>query len=1022
MPNDSHNKAITDIFIKRPVFATVLSLVILLVGLMSFSKMPLRQFPKLQSSVITISTSYPGASAKLMEGFVTTPLEASLAGVDGLDYMTSSNSQGQSTITLFFKLGYDINKAITDVGDKVSSARYELPRDVNDPVIRKQDPNADPIMYIAFQSKHLSPEAISDYLTRVVQPQLETLNGVAQAEILGEQTYAMRILLNPKLMAAHDISASDVEQTLQNNNVQAAAGRIEGGLQEFNINAKTDLSNAREFNNLIIKEQHGHIIRLRDIGHAELGAADKRAAVLMNGQPSVVVAIISKSDANPLNVARLIRATLPTIHQHLPRGLSFKVMWDSSQFISQSIHEVYKTILEACAFVILVIFLFLGSFRSVIIPVVTIPLSLIGSGLFMLALGFTVNTLTLLAWVLAIGMVVDDAIVVVENIHRRIEDGMQPWNAALTGAREIRFAIIAMTLTLAAVFAPIGFLEGLTGTLFREFAFTLAGTVIVSGFIALTLSPMMCSKLLRHTENKRGLEARVDKIFNAVRSGYQHLLSILLKRRAAVLIGAVVVLILGGLLFHTTPQELAPTEDQGMLMMFAQGPSSANLAYMQKNTKRLEKIFTSIPEIDTYGLILGWPQGVNSALSFLILKPWNERQRSALQIKNELFPQLWSIPSIMAFPSLPPPLPGTSGFTPIDFVLKTTQDYPVLERAAQKILMQLRKDPRFENPDVSLKTDQPQIDIKVDRDKAADMGVSMSAIANSLNLLLGEPVVTRFTMQGRSYDVVPELLPQYRRLPQQLNNINVHTNTQKLVPLSNLVRITNIVGPRRLQHFQQLRAAHITASLTPGFTLGDALTTLNNMAKQSLPHTIQVDYAGQSRQFVAASGAMLYTFIFAILFIFLVLAAQFESFRSPVIILLFSVPLSVTGALVAMHLTASTLNIYTEIGLVTLIGLIAKHGILLVEFANQLQAKGVAVTEAITQAASIRLRPILMTTFAMILGALPLALASGAGAAARQQIGWVIIGGMAIGTLFTLFVVPASYSYLAKPPKTIPEV
>lgn len=1005
---------ITDIFIRRPVFATVLSLLLLLLGGMSIYKLHVRQFPEIQTSVITVSTSYAGASGKLMEGFVTTPLESQLAGLDGLDYMTSSSTQGSSVITLNFKLGYDIDKAITDVSDRVSAARYQLPNEVNDPIISKEDPNAQPTMYIAFNSQSLTPEAISDYLSRIVQPQLETLAGVGQAQILGEQNYAMRIWLDPDLMAAHHISPSDVATALQANNVQTAAGRIDGKLQEFDINAKTDLTTAAEFNKLVIKDDNGKAITVADIGHAQLASADPRSSVFMNGSRSIVIGIIPKSTANPLAVAKLVNKQLAIIQRHLPANLQASMVWDSSKFISESIHEVIKTILEACLFVVIVIFLFLGSARSVLIPVITIPLSLIGSCALMLAMGFTLNTLTLLAWVLAIGMVVDDAIVVVENIHRRIERGIAPMEAALTGAREIRFAVIAMTLTLAAVFAPIGFMEGLTGTLFREFAFTLAGTVIVSGFIALTLTPMMCSKLLKHSDKKQGLEAHIESIFTKVSSFYQGCLDKVMRRRIPVLIAVVSVLVIGWSLFHMTPSTLAPAEDQGGIMAFAEGTSTANLAYMEKYTKQIRQVFDHVPERVASGMINGFPQGINSAIGFLVLKPWSERTRTAMQIKQSLFPQLWSIPGIMAFPLQPPSLPGASGFTPIDFVILSTADYTTINRYAGAMLAKIRHNPELTNPRLTIKIDKPQLNVSVDRNTAANLGISMQQIGDALHLLLGEPTVTRFTMAGRSYDVIPELYSQFRLNPHALKAIQVRTGSGALVPLSNLASLKMDVGPTSYDHFQQLRAIHIQASLAPGYTLGQGLNYLKSIATQILPKNISVDYAGQSRQFIQASGAMEQTFIFALLFIFLVLSAQFESFRAPIIILLFSVPLTVTGALIAMHFTDSTLNIYTEIGLVTLIGLISKHGILIVEFANQLRTEGLSAMQAVTKSATIRLRPILMTTAAMVLGAAPLAFASGAGAVSRHQMGWVIIGGMTIGTLFTLFVVPVAYSYFGK--------
>jgi len=1004
----------TDLFIRRPVFASVLSLIVLLVGIRSYFSLTIRQYPNIQPSVITITTTYPGANPQLMEGFVTTPIENALGGIDGIDFISSSSTPGQSVISLHFNLDYDLNTAVADVSNAVSSAMTDLPTGINAPIISKKDPSANPIIFLAFSSKHgtYNAQAITDYLLRVVKPQMESLDGVSSAEIFGAGQYAMRIWLDPQRMAAQGITATDIRQALNNNNVQAAPGLIEAPYQEINIIAQTDLKTPEQFNDLVVKNNNGYLTRIKDIGHAELGPENDNFSINIGGNKNVVViGIIPQPTANSLAVAQEVNALMPKIQAGLPNGMVGVVAWDSSKFISKSLSEVRKTIIEATIFVAIVIFLFLGSIRAVVIPLVTIPLSLIGVCALMLMLGYTINTLTLLAWVLAIGLVVDDAIVVAENIHRHIEDGKKPFQAAILGAREIGFAVIAMTFTLASVYAPIGFLTDITGKLFREFAFTLACAVIVSGFIALTLSPMMASKLLAHDTNKKGLPAKIDAIFNKLMQRYKTVLLKVLDHRKIVLIFAGIVYITCYFAYTTLHNELAPNEDQGYFLAFVNGPTSANLAYTEKYSDAIEKILQKNPDIINYGLINGI-QGVNTAFAFAVLKPWEDRTKTADQVIQEVFPKFMQLPGVLAFPFNPPPLPGASGNTPVEFVLKTTDSYENLNKATQELLALARKNPKLTNLDTDLKLDKPQINIAVDRSKANSLGVSMSDISDSLNIFLGQPTTTHFDMQGRGYDVIPELYPEYMNNPQQLPNLNVRTTNGQLIPLSNLLNITSGAAPLSLNHFQQIRAATITAGLAPGYTLGQALDFLQKAAEKNLPENIAYDYSGQSRQFIEASGSLGETFAFAIIFIFLILAAQFESFRDPLIVMI-SVPLSLTGALLTLHLVGATLNIYTQIGLVTLIGLISKHGILMVEFANQLQEKGKTIYEAIIEAASLRLRPILMTTGAMLLGALPLVLSTGAGAVSRSQLGWTVFGGMAFGTLLTLFVVPTVYTFLA---------
>lgn len=1001
----------TDVFIRRPVFATVLSLIILLVGLRAYLDLPVRQYPNIEASVVTITTTYPGASAQLLEGFVTTPLEGALVGIDGVDFMESSNVQGSSTLTLHFRIGYDINKAVTDVSNAVASVRSVLPREIDSPVIAKDDPNARPTMYLAFASDNMPIVAVSDYLLRVVKPQLATLSGVGRVDIYASQ-YAMRIWLNPDQMTAHNLTADEIQNALNANNVQSAAGRLQSKWQELDVIASTDLRTAEQFNNMVLKQENGYLIRLRDVGKAILDTPSERSSAFIMGKRTAVMAVTPQANANPLDVATAVNKVLPNIQAHLPTGLQSSVIWDSSKFIAESIVGVRHTILEAAICVILVIFLFLGSMRAVLIPVVTIPLALIGVCSLMLVMNYSLNTLTLLAWVLAIGLVVDDSIVVLENIHRHIEAGMKPFDAALTGAREIGFAVIAMTLTLAAVYAPIGFMTGITGSLFREFAFTLAGAVVISGFVALTLSPMMCAYVLHHEVNRKGLPEKLDELFNKLMRRYQLLLAKVLTKRTLVVIIAAIIYASCYFLYSRIPAELAPQEDQGAIMTIAFGPTSANLAYTEKYTKQIEEAYKTVPEALGYILVNGYPKGVNSAISFLVLKPWEERKRAAGAIIQALFMPLMSIPGLQAFPLNLPALPGSGNGSPVEFIVKTTSSYHKLNTAMGQLLAAAAKNPELLNTDSDLKLDKLQASLEIDRNKASDMGITTGAISNTLNILLGEPTVTRFVMEGRSYPVIPQLLANFRDDPHELDKINLRTLSGNLVPIANIVKISETIGPQTLTHFQQLRSAVLSASLPPGYTLGQALAYLKTAAK-ALPADMQIDFRGQSRQLIEASGAMQQTFLFALIFIFLVLAAQFESFRTPLIVMV-SVPLSLSGALLAMMLTKCTMNIYTQIGLVTLIGLITKHGILIVEFANQLQEKGEPLYQAVIDAAAMRLRPILMTTAAMVLGALPLALASGAGSEARRQIGWVIIGGMSFGTLLTLFVVPTAYTLLAK--------
>lgn len=1004
----------TDVFIRRPIFATALSLMLLTVGFISLTKMDVRLFPKIETSTVNVTVTYPGANASLMEGFVTTPVEHAISGVEGIDYIASSSTQGQTSINVNMKIGYDVDTALINVSNMVSSVRWKLPKDIQDPVVTKSDSNSQTTLMLTFSSNSMLPEAITDYLLRVVQPQLQMQPGVSQAQILGSREYAMRIWLNPYLMAAHKVTAEDIKDAILNNNVQAAAGKLKSKFEQYDVYANTDLSTAAEFNNIVIRsDKNNRLIRIKDIGKAELGPTDTDVSIYMKGKKAIFVAITPKSNANPLDVAKAIKNILPEIKAHLPQGLKESILYDASTFINASLTEVQYTIIMAAIFVFLVIYLTIGSLRAVLIPVVTIPLSIIGACAIMLALGYTINTLTLLAFVLAIGLVVDDAIVVLENIHRHLEEGLPPFKAAIIGAREIAFAVIAMTLTLAAVYAPIGFMTGLTGKLFSEFAFTLAGSVIISGFIALTLSPMMCSKIYRQNENLHtGFQGVVNRTFDKIVVGYKYALHMVLDYRYIVVIIALIIYAACYFLYTNIKQELAPAEDQGALVGMVSGPAAANIDYTELQTQKIVKIYDSIPEMKTYGVVNGFPNGTNSALSFLIFKNWNKRKRSAMQIQHIYTPQLWAIPGEMAYLSNFPALPGASSFFPIEFVLKTTESYEKLQQYTQKILQAATQWGGLVNADVDLKIDKPQIDIKIMRDKAASLGITMDQIATGLNIFLAKPIVNWFNMKGRSYEVLPQLFRKFRSIPVKLSNLNIITANKQLIPLINVVQATEKTVPRSLNHFQELRSSTLQANLAPGVTQGEAYDYLQNLAKKLLPSTIITDTSGQLRQYVTTLGEMVSTFIFAIIFIYLILTAQFESFRDPFIVML-SVPLSIAGALLTLKIFGGTINIYTQIGLVTLIGLITKNGILIVEFANQQQEKGKDMLEAIIEGASQRLRPILMTTCAMILGALPLVLATGAGAVSRRQMGLVIVGGMSFGTLLTLFVVPTAYYLLA---------
>ncbi|KTD60269.1 multidrug efflux transporter [Legionella santicrucis] len=999
----------TDLFIKRPVLAMVISLLIFLFGINAIYNMQIRQYPRMDNTVITIMTGYPGADADLIAGFITSPIEKAVASAEGIDYMTSSSTQGLSTITLNVKLNFDPQIAFTDVMSKVQQTINQLPKESQQPVILKTSDASTALMYISLDSTQMTPQQITDYATRVVQPQLQTVDGVAKADILGGSTYSMRIFLDPKKMAALGVAPSDASEVLAKNNFLTAAGNTKGEYVALSITAKTDLNNAAQFSNLIVKSDKGSIVRLRDIGKIELGSQSYDSSVTFNGKKAVFISITPTPTANPLTVISAVRKMLPSVIKEFPPSLTGTIVYDATAFIRASLDEVTHTIIEAALIVIVVIFLFLGSIRSVFIPLVTIPLSLVGVCTLMLILGYSINLLTLLAFVLAIGLVVDDAIVVVENVHRHIEEGKTPFDAAMIGAREIATPVIAMTITLAAVYAPIGFMGGLTGALFKEFAFTLASAVIISGIIALTLSPMMCSKVLSKDIASGKFVHFLDNFFNKLKSKYQKALHSLLDTRVIMLYFAAVVILMLPYLYTHTSAETAPDEDQGFFFVMAMIPQYATLNYVEAFTKPFDEIYKSFPETENYFTVNN-----NQPISGMVLKPWNERQKSQFALKQPLQDKLSNVAGLNAFAIVPPPLPGGGGGTPIQFVIKTTNDFQSLLDVSNKLTEKAKKSGLFIYVDNSLKFNQPQIVMNINRSKASEMGLDMQAVGSSLTSALSGNYVNYFNLEGRSYQVIPQLSRSFRMSPEELGQIYVRTINGTMVPLSTVVTLVEKTVPNAASHFQQMNSATIQAVMMPGKTLGEGLQFLQKEADQVLPKGFSYDYGGESRQFMQEGNALLFAFVFAIIIIFLVLSAQYESFRDPLIVLI-SVPMSICGALIPLNLGLASINIYTQVGLITLIGLISKHGILIVDFANHLQReKNLDRRAAVEEAAGIRLRPILMTTAAMVFGVLPLLIASGAGAVSRFDIGLVIATGLLIGTGFTLFVVPTLYTYIAE--------
>jgi multidrug efflux pump len=1000
----------TDLFIRRPVLAICVNLVILIAGLQAIRSLSVRQYPRSDIAEVQVSTAYVGANADLVRGFITTPLERVIASADGIDYMESTSSQGISRIDVHLKLNYDTNAALTQIQAKVAQVRNDLPPEAEAPIIDLQtSDNQFAAMYIGFSSKDLDQNQITDYLTRVVQPKLTAINGVQRADILGGRTFAMRIWLKPDQMAARGVSPSDVHDALSKNNYLSALGSTKGDAVSVNLVANTDMRTADDFRQMVIKQQNGVVVRLGEIADVVLGAENYDSDVRFNGESATFMGIWVLPTSNSLDVIKQVRQTIPGIRAELPQGMNVGIPYDSTAYIQDAINEVLHTLTETLLIVVVVIFLFLGSFRSVLIPVIAIPISLIGAVFIMLVAGFTINLLTLLAIVLSVGLVVDDAIVMVENVERHLHMGKEPFRAAIDAARELVGPIIAMTITLAAVYTPVAIQGGLTGALFREFAFTLAGAVIVSGFVALTLSPMMSSKLLRQGDTEKGFAGIVNRQFEHVRGLYMRLLAGTLHFRPVVLTLWIIVALLMIPFYMFSQKELAPAEDQGIVFSIIQSSANSTLDQTNLFTKEVYDVFHSIPESESIFQITQPTGGFGG----MVTKPWSERKKTAQQLLVEASGKLSKIPGIRVIPLTPPPLPGGGSF-PVDFVIQASAEPQQMSELAGQIVQKAMASGMFIFADTDVKFDQPQTEVVFDRDKLRSQGVDLSEVGADLSTMLGGNYVNRFSIQGQSYKVIPQVERSERLSPDQLEHVYVKGSNNQLVPLSTFATLKTTTQPRSLNKFQQLNAVRIQGVIPPPVPLDKALMFLETEAKQMLPQGYTFDYAGESRQLRVEGSKFLGTFLLSGILIYLVLAAQFESFRDPFIILAGSVPLAISGALAFSFLGFTTLNIYSQVGLITLVGLVSKNGILIVEFANHLQERGHDKMEAVIEAAATRLRPILMTTAATVFGHLPLVFATGPGAGARNSIGIMLVSGMIIGTAFTLFVVPSIYMLVAK--------
>lgn len=1000
---------LSEFCIKRPVFTTVLSLILIVIGVIGFLRVTVRQFPNIDFPIITVDTNYSGASPSLIESTITTPIEDVLSNIDGLKQIGSESSQDNSNIRLKFNLGTDLDVAAGQIRDKLATVINSLPKDADQPVIYRMDTSDWETVILSFTDNNRSMMSLTDYVTRYIKPKLEKVDGVSRIEIFGGETYAMRMQLNPEKMAARNVTVNDVDAAIRAQNADVAGGQIKTPSKYYSVIATSKLKSAAEFNNIIVREDKGYLIRFKDIGNAKVAPEDRRMIVRSDGKQVLGVGVLSKSTANPIGIADQVINLMPQIQSSLPQGMHGKVVFNNAYYVHASLKNVYRTIFIAIVLVLIVIFLFLGSIRATAIPIITIPICLIAVFGFIYVANYTINEITLLALVLAIGLVVDDAIVMLENIHRHIENGEQPLIAAMKGSREIGFAIIAMTITLAAVYAPVAFTPGMVGIIFRRFAFTLAITVLISGFIALTLSPMMCSRIISSVENK--YSKWLDKAFGAFVQSYRKNLTFILRYRLLIIVALVLIITGGVFLYKSLSAETAPAEDNGTLLTIITAPSNSSLGYMNDYAKKIEKLFAAIPEEIRYLTVIDSPTG---ARAFTTLKPWSERKRSQQEISAELNKKLANITGVQATSIKLSGFGGDGKYgDAVEFVITTTQSYNRLNTIAENIEKVVREWPGFSYIESSLKMDNSQFEIAVHRDLAAQLQVNMNDIINTLSTMIGGSKVTKFDIGGWEYNVILQLPLKQREDVSTIHNLYVRSQPDKMIPLSSLVTIKNTVGPSTLPHYDRLRSTRITAQLNPSYKMSDAIQFVRNIMAKNLPDDAEYSFTGATERYIESGHQMAIVFALAIIFIFLVLAAQFESFIDPFIIL-FTVPLSIIGALSILKITGGSLNIFSEIGFVTLIGLITKHGILITEFANQQRAKGEDLYNAVIEAACLRIRPILMTTAAMVLGALPLALATGAGANSRHQIGWVIVGGLLFGTFFSLFVIPVAYSYFGR--------
>lgn len=999
----------TDLFIKRPVLAICINLLILVAGIQSFRSLSIRQYPKSDLAIVTINTVYVGANADLVRGFITTPLERTIASADGIDYLESASKQGLSTITAHLRLNFDVNDALTQIQSKVAQVRNELPPEAEAPTVNVEtQDNRFAAVYLSFYSESLQQNQITDYLTRVVQPKISSIAGVQKADILGARTFAMRVWLKPDRMAALNISPTQVRDAMAQNNYLSAIGNTKGSMIQVNLVANTDLKSKDEFARLVVRRDGENVVRLGDVADIVLGAESYEEDVRFSGQTATFMGVWALPNSNALDVIQRVRAELPAIQQNLPTGMQLGVPYDSTNYIRDALKEVTKTLLETVLIVVIVIFLFTGSIRSVLVPVVAIPLSLIGVGSLMILFGFTVNLLTLLAVVLAVGLVVDDAIVMLENVERHVEEGMKPFDAAIRAGRELAGPTIAMTITLAAVYAPIAIQGGLTGTLFKEFALTLAGAVVISGIVALTLSPMMASRLVTPSTSNTALKRIREERLDALKRWYELQLRRSLNFRPAIITAAIMLIFCLFPFYMFSMKELAPREDQGVVFGIVQAAPNSSLEQTLIYTSLTEKLFSSMPEHEkTFQLT-----GPSFGFAGMITKPWSERERTTGDIEQALWGEVAKIPGIRFIVTTPPPLPGGSDF-PIEFVISSTADASQIVESANKLVAAALASKMFMFADTDLRYDLPQSQIQIDRDKVALLGLNLQTVGDDIGIFTGGNYVNRFNIQGRSYKVIPQVKRTERLNPEQLLDMYVTGPSGSVIPVSTFATVKNTVEPRQLNRFQQLNSAKIQGAVYPGVSIDQGLKVLEEEAAKVLPAGYSIDYAGESRQLRKEGSALVTTLFFAFLIIFLVLASQFESFRDPFIILAGSVPLALAGALSFVFFGSTTINIYSQIGLVTLVGLVSKNGILIVEFANKLKAEGRSKYDAIVESAGTRLRPVLMTSVATVVGHFPLILASGAGAGARNSIGAVLVSGMLIGTVLTLFVLPSLYMLIS---------